>query len=327
MDRLRRRLTKKRRSSCGGSIVKAVADDTTSSSTHHHNSPEIVSVSVTSATMSVDYGQRDSNSSTTQHVTANSKAFETVSEAITPTTAATTPTAASSADAKRLLKQQYDIVRSNLISTPSDEDLKAPLGSQKETEDMSSLPSNTHSAVNFFEPSFAEFEIVQSAKIPSPFKLSTPEYRKKGKSLSKRSIISDLSEINISTMDDVSEIGTPEGLNNNEDENLVCLQVFNETLTRGGGHCSSNRNVDNDIVSLPQLSVVTPEDDHQCRRKTMNDSPYQPTTKSSSYNYCTDEDVQKLCNDMIQALSKGCGLNDTYDSSILDEIKNSLWSE
>lgn len=324
MDRLRRRLTKKRRSSCGSSIVKAVVDDTTSSSTQHC-SPEIVSVSVTSAAMSVDYGQRDSNSSTTQQVTANSKAFETASEAITPTTAATTPTAASSADAKRLLKQQYDIVRSNLISTPSDEDVKAPLASQKETEDMSSLPSNTHSAVNCFEPSFAEFEIVQSPKIPSPFKLSTPEYRKKGKILSKRSI-SVLSEINISTTDYVSEIGTPEGLNN-EDENLVCLQVFNETLTRGGGHCASNRNVDNDIVSLPQLSVVTPEDDQQCRRKTMNDSPYQTTTKTSSYNYCTDEDVQKLCNDMIQALSKGCGLNDTYDSSILDEIKNSLWSE
>ena len=326
MDRLRRRLTKKRRSSCGGSIVKAVADDTTSSSTQHC-SPEIVSVSVTSAAMSVNYGQRDFNSSTTHIVTANSKALGTASEVVTPTTAATTPTAASSADAKRLLKQQYDIVRSNLISTPSDEDLKAPLASQKET-DVSSLPSNTHSAVNFFEPSFAEFEIVQSPKIPSPFKLSTPEYRKGGKSLSKRSI-SVLSEINISTMDDVSEIGTPEGLNN-KDENLVCLQVLNETLTRGGGHCVSNHNVDNDIVSLPQLSVVTPEDDQQCRRKTMNDSPYQTTTKSSSYNYCTDEDVQKLCNDMIQALSnnmKGCGLNDTYDSTILDDIKNSLWSE
>lgn len=116
------------------------------------------------------------------------------------------------------------------------------------------------------------------------------------------------------------EIGTPEGLNN-KDENLVCLHVLNETLR----DCSAYHNVDNDIVSLPQLSVVTPEDDQQSRGKTTNDT----TTKSSTCNYCTDEDVQKLWIDMIQALSnnmKGCRLNDTYDSA-LDEIKNSLWSE
>lgn len=128
-------------------------------------------------------------------------------------------------------------------------------------------------------------------------------------------------------MDDVSEIENPD-LIGGEDENYVCLQVLNESLVRPNTTTQSDQ-MDNDILSLPYLTVVTPEDGEKTRGRNNESERSSSHRHRLQCNYA-DENLQSYigdyCNDIVQALSNnmnGCGLNETYVA--LDEIRSALF--
>lgn len=125
-------------------------------------------------------------------------------------------------------------------------------------------------------------------------------------------------EINLNNMDDVSDIESLEPLFR-EERNNVCFQVFNEGLcaTDTISNHPSNQMDDNDIISLPHLSVVTPDNRGKSRGRN-NSIRRRHKIDDSFQSYLEDS-----YNDIIQKLSdstKECGLTVT-----LDDIRNGLF--
>ena len=180
-----------------------------------------------------------------------------------------------------------------------------------------SIPSiKAYSTVNYFEPSVEENNVDAHTCACDNLQQA---YSHKEIPGNKRSGSFRVIEINLNNMDDVSDIESLEPLFREERKN-VCFQVFNEGLcatdTMYSNH-PSNQMDDNDIISLPHLSVVTPDDrgksrgrNNSIRRRHKIDDSFQ------SY-------VEDSYNDIIQKLSdstKECGLTDT-----LDDIRNRLF--
>lgn len=196
---------------------------------------------------------------------------------------------------------------------------------QEEEEEVLSMPSITaYSTVNYFEPSDDEHNNVDAHSYASYKLKCTPAQEQNEKEVSddKYSGSFGVIEINFDDMDDVSDIESPEIIHLQEENGNVCFQVLNESLCARNTNHSTHDLDDNDIISLPHLSVVTPEDGEKSRGRNTS-----TTRRSSSALKAHDDSFQSYIegsyNDLIQALSKSskeCGLTDT-----LDEIKNGLF--
>lgn len=196
---------------------------------------------------------------------------------------------------------------------------------REEAEEMLSMPSITaYSTVNYFEPSDEGSHNVEAHTNSCNKIKDTPAQEQNEKENSEDKESFGVIEINFDDIDDVSDIENPELIHFEEEKHNVCYQVFHENL------CARNTNTnhspydmdDNDIVSLPHFSVVTPEDGEKSRGRNTS-----TTRRSSSPDNAHDDSFQSYIegsyNDLIQALSKStkeCGLTDT-----LDEIKNGLF--
>lgn len=220
--------------------------------------------------------------------------------------------------------------------TPNDEEgeqisqQQLPLISpREEADEMLSMPSITaYSTVNYFEPSdegstnvVARTYASDKIKDTSAQESAQEQYKKEN-SQDKYSGSFGVIEFNPDDIDDVSDIENPEVIHFEEEKRNVCFQVFNENLCARNTNSEPHEIDDNDIISLPHLSVVTPEDGEKSRGKNTS-----TTRRSSSPHNAHDDSFQSYIegsyNDLIQALSKStkeCGLSDT-----LDEIKNGLF--
>lgn len=190
---------------------------------------------------------------------------------------------------------------------------------KEEEEEMLSIPSiKAYSTVNYFEPSVEENNV--DAHTYACDKMNhTAAQAQNGREITrnKSSGRFGVIEINLNDVDDVSDIESPEPLFE-EEENNVCFQVFNEGLcaTNTNANHPSNQMDDNDILSLPHLSVVTPDDGEKSRRENTS-------IRRRSHNDCLQSYVEDSYNDIIQALSistKECGLTLT-----LDDIRKGLF--
>lgn len=254
------------------------------------------------------------NAADVTNITSNSEGFNAAAADI----ASATATLISYEEGKRLFQQQYHDVRNKLISPTQETEVSRSRASPM------SMPFITHSTVNHFEPS-----VVGDAHTFACDKMnhSSPKQCPKETNKCKSTKSFDVNEISLVDMDDVSEIENPD-LIGGEDENYVCLQVLNESLLRPNTTTQSDQ-MDNDIISLPYLTVVTPEDGEKTRGRNNESERSSSHRHRLQCNYA-DENLQSYigdyCNDIVQALSNnmnGCGLNETYVA--LDEIRSALF--
>ena len=179
-----------------------------------------------------------------------------------------------------------------------------------------SIPLKAYSTVNYFEPSVEENNVDAHTCACDNLQQA---YGHKEIPGNKRSDSFRVIEINLNNMDDVSDIESLEPLFR-EERNNVCFQVFNEGLcaTDTNSNHPSNQMDDNDIISLPHLSVVTPDDREKSRGRNTSIRRRHKIDDSFFQSY-----VEDSYNDIIQKLSdstKECGLTDT-----LDDIRNGLF--
>lgn len=217
-------------------------------------------------------------------------------------------------EGKRLFQfqQQYHDVRNRLAISP------------KKTE-VSPLPSSTYSTVNYFAPSVVENVESHTYADDKMNNSSTCPKTKKETTNCKTSSRFVVNEISLVDMDDVSDIENPDQID--EEENNGFFSVLNEKLCHTI-HSQSDL-MDNDIISLPHLTIVTPEDGEKsggrnnCSRR---NSSFSLQTPYLNVNENLQTYIGDSYNDIIQALSsntRGCGLNETF--SVLDEIRNALF--
>ena len=312
LHRLRRRMSMKKRHS--GTSIKENSEHCLTPDTEimHVSVEHVGDDAATQRELTITTSDESANAAPAAALPSNNSEAEGAADVndaandnITPAPAAT-PT--SNEKGKQLFQQQLPLI-----------------SPREEAEEALSMPSITaYSTVNYFEPSVEENNV--DAHTYACDKMNPiPTQAQKPKEISQlqRSSNFGIIEINVDDMDDVSDIENPEPLPFQEEENNVCFQVFNESL------CTSKTNTnqlsdqmdDNDLISLPHLTVVTPEDGEKSRGRNTS------TRRSSRSHKTHDESFQTYIedsyNDIIQALTnstKECGLTDT-----LDEIRNGLF--
>jgi hypothetical protein len=309
IDRLRKRI---------GSIKRRTSTTIEREDEHNptpdiHPTPDIIPVSI-------EHGHNDANqralttasegfNAAAAAITSNSNSVGFKAAAAAAITSVTTATQNKSFEegTPSMFQQQYDDVWNRLI-----------VSSPKETE-VSSMPSFNHSTVNYFEPSV---ENVDAHTYACDKMSHSPTCPKQTTTECKSSSSFVVNEISLVDMDDVSDIENPDHFE--EGEKNVCLQVLNENLCPNT-QPQSDQMLDNDIISLPHLMVVTPEDggrnNNDSKRNSSRQTPCLLGTDANLQTYIGDS-----YNDIIQALSnnmRGCGLDETYVA--LDEIRNGLF--
>ena len=187
------------------------------------------------------------------------------------------------------------------------------------------IPSiKAYSTVNYFEPSVEENNVdAHTVACDNMNHTAAQAQNDQEISRNKSSGRFGVIEINLNDVDDVSDIESPEPLFE-EEENKVCFLVFNEGLcatnTKNSNH-PSNQMDDNDIISLPHLSVVTPDDGEKSRRRNTSIGSGRRSHKTHDDSF--QSYVEDSYYDIIQVLSnstKECGLTVT-----LDDIRNGLF--
>ena len=205
-----------------------------------------------------------------------------------------------------------------------------PLIVPKEREasvELLSMPSITaYSTVNYFEPSEDEHSHVDAHTCACD-KINAIQLAAQSQPPQVESSNFGYIEFSMDEMDDVSDIESPDHFSTHEEERNVCFQSFKEGLCHSASNDDrSPDDLDNDIISLPHLTVNTPEEGDKSKGR--NDSKG-GNRRSSHMTFCTlnDESFQTYLgdsyNDIIQALSnnmKECGLNES-----IDDIRNGLF--